>query len=218
MSAPVRFSFDALPVSRWRNGGGETREIISWPPAAESALPTGDAPDVGFAWRASIATIDRDGAFSAFPGVDRIIALLEGDGVTLHNATGASHALTRLGVPHAFAGEAAISAALAGGASRDFNIMTRRLDSRARLVRLRGEQLLPAGHDGVFYVLSGRWLLDDQARLAARDGLWWHALDAPARMRPADGDGVALWADITPCRSAPAWRHGRIPPAADRRR
>jgi hypothetical protein len=26
------FSQTRLPVSRWRNGGGETREIISWPP------------------------------------------------------------------------------------------------------------------------------------------------------------------------------------------
>lgn len=28
----TRFNFAALPVSPWRNGGGETREIVSWPP------------------------------------------------------------------------------------------------------------------------------------------------------------------------------------------
>ncbi|NDL62980.1 HutD/Ves family protein [Acerihabitans arboris] len=196
MNRPVRFSFDTLPVSRWRNGGGETREIISWPgpdAAADARVPA--EPAVAFAWRASIATIDRDGAFSSFPGVDRIIALLEGDGVTLHNASGQSHDLTRPGAPHAFAGEEAISAALAGASSRDFNIMTRRRDWRARVERLTGEHLLPAGRDGVIYILSGRWQMDDGTPLAAREGAWWHQLGAPARLWPAGG-GVALWADI----------------------
>ena len=32
MTGWQRFSQTRLPVSRWRNGGGETREIISWPP------------------------------------------------------------------------------------------------------------------------------------------------------------------------------------------
>ena len=42
----TRFSFAALPVSPWRNGGGETREIVSWPRArriltgAPASLPS----------------------------------------------------------------------------------------------------------------------------------------------------------------------------------
>lgn len=70
------FSLQSLPVSRWRNGGGETREIIRFPP---------DAAD--FAWRASIATIACDGPFSTFNGVDRTITLLNGSPVLLHGAT-----------------------------------------------------------------------------------------------------------------------------------
>ncbi len=66
------FSLDSLPVSRWRNGGGETREIIGYPPGAND-----------FAWRASIATIASNGPFSAFTGVDRIITLLNGSPVLL---------------------------------------------------------------------------------------------------------------------------------------
>ena len=27
----MRFDFASLPVMPWRNGGGETREIASWP-------------------------------------------------------------------------------------------------------------------------------------------------------------------------------------------
>ncbi len=201
MSRPVRFSFAGLPVSRWRNGGGETREIVSWPAAAP--LPAGGGPQPAindFAWRASIATIDRDGGFSVFPGVDRSITLLEGDGVLLQGAQGAAHALTRQGEPYAFAGEERITAVLAGGASRDFNIMTRRLDWRGAVVRQDRECLLPAGHSGVLYVLAGAWRLgDDDARpLAARDGCWWHHLPSALALRPQSAGGLVLWADISP--------------------
>ncbi|KZX21583.1 HutD family protein [Rathayibacter tanaceti] len=56
------------PVSRWRNGGGETSEIARHPSSAEE----------DWWWRASIATIAQDGAFSPFPGCDRIIVPLDG--------------------------------------------------------------------------------------------------------------------------------------------
>ena len=46
------FDFASLPVSRWRNGGGETREIACWPVGGDD-----------FAWRASIASFERDGPF-----------------------------------------------------------------------------------------------------------------------------------------------------------
>ncbi|QWA13542.1 HutD family protein [Sodalis ligni] len=204
MSRPVRFSFDSLPVSRWRNGGGETREIVSWP--ADELLPahSGPLPALDdFAWRASIATIDRDGGFSSFPGVDRVITLLEGNGVVLHGANGVAHSLTRTGEPYAFAGEESVTAVLAGGASRDFNIMTRRLDWRASVVRMDHEFILPAVHSGVLYVLAGTWRLgnDDQAKddkpLAARDGCWWHHLPSPLRLRPLAPESLLLWADIS---------------------
>ncbi|WP_413733364.1 HutD family protein [Sodalis sp. RH21] len=188
MSRAGRFAYDTLPVSRWRNGGGETREIISWPPAEQAA---GE-----FGWRASIATLDRDGDFSAFPGIDRIITLLEGRGVELHNGRGATHALVNPGRPYAFAGEDAVSATLLGGPSRDFNIMTRRGDYLAGMTRIAGEQILPAGNSGVVYVLAGQWLIDGDAPLEARQGIWWHDRARPLRLQPADARGIALWADI----------------------
>ncbi len=208
MSRPLRFSFDELPVSRWRNGGGETRQIVSWPAAELLPADGGPLPAIDdFAWRASIATIDRDGGFSAFPGVDRSITLLEGNGVVLHGAQGAAHALTQPGEPYAFAGEEPVNAVLAGGPSRDFNIMTRRLDWRAAVARMDHEFPLPAGHSGVLYVLAGKWRLlgendenkaADDKPLAARDGYWWHHLPSPLALRPLSTGCLALWADITP--------------------
>ncbi len=68
----VPFQLSTLPVTPWKNGGGETREIICVP-----------APDAPFLWRASIATLQADGPFSPFPGVDRVITLLAGQPLRL---------------------------------------------------------------------------------------------------------------------------------------
>src|SRR3954469_7451139 len=55
----------------WKNGGGTTTEL-----ARDGA---GDA----FAWRLSVAEIERSGPFSEFPGYERTIMLLEGGGMEL---------------------------------------------------------------------------------------------------------------------------------------
>jgi environmental stress-induced protein Ves len=54
---------------RWRNQLGWTREIYRQP-----------QDDADWSWRASIAEVDRDAPFSAFPGCDRELVLLAGDG------------------------------------------------------------------------------------------------------------------------------------------
>ena len=45
------FNFSSLPRTPWKNGGGETREIVSVP------SPDSDAP---FLWRASVATLENE--------------------------------------------------------------------------------------------------------------------------------------------------------------
>lgn len=60
----------------WKNGGGTTVEIASAP---------GDADLDTFVWRVSVAEVARDGPFSAFPGVDRVIALVRGSGMRLES-------------------------------------------------------------------------------------------------------------------------------------
>ena len=58
---------------RWKNDGGWTTEIARDP--AQSATD--------FRWRVSVADIERDGPFSAFSGITRWFAVLEGAGVEL---------------------------------------------------------------------------------------------------------------------------------------
>ena len=103
---------------RWKNDLGWTSEIALSPPGADFASGA-------FDWRLSLAEIEADSAFSPLPGVDRTIALLEGDGMLLFEGTNET-VLERRGQLHAFPGEADAHCRLIGGACRDFNVMTRR--------------------------------------------------------------------------------------------
>src|ERR1700743_3434281 len=104
--------FSALQAVPWKNGLGITREI-----AVEPAGATMDH----FLWRVSIADVDTASPFSRFPGVDRVIVLLQGERVTMTLDGEREHALTTPCTPFAFAGEAHVDVTLAGGATRDFN-------------------------------------------------------------------------------------------------
>lgn len=106
-----------LEASPWKNGGGSTTEI--------AVAPAGAGFD-SFDWRISLATIAQDGPFSVFEGIDRTLALVAGQGVTL-DIDGAQRIALDAGSPSiAFNGESRVSAALAGGPTTDFNVMTRR--------------------------------------------------------------------------------------------
>jgi len=133
----------------WKNGAGRTTEIAVHPPGA--AL---DA----FAWRVSIADVERDGPFSRFPGIDRTIVLLGGSGMRLAEAstspkgmtspkgTSRETELSTCFVAHDFSGDDAIDCTLLAGPCRDFNAMFRRGRARGRVavVRDSGTRFEPA--------------------------------------------------------------------------
>jgi environmental stress-induced protein Ves len=161
----VRFSRATLPATPWKNGGGTTQEIASWPPGAGL-----DA----FGWRASIATIAQPGPFSVFAGIDRQIMLLEGDGVRLftHDAR-IDHRLDAPHRPFAFSGDEAIDCMLLGGASNDFNLMVRRGQWRAELQVLDAPAAVTPAPHGVLLALRGAWRLGGEADCAEGEGLCW---------------------------------------------
>ena len=69
-------------VMPWANGLGTTREIAVR--RARAASPEDTAAGPGFIWRLSMADLSAPGgAFSTLPGVDRVLVLLSGSGVTL---------------------------------------------------------------------------------------------------------------------------------------
>lgn len=100
----------------WKNGGGETAEILCHPENAGF-----DA----FQWRISTARVASSGPFSVFPGVDRVLTVLEGGAMTLHLPDG--QAVLQPGSdPFAFSGDVPCHADLHDTALLDLNVMVRR--------------------------------------------------------------------------------------------
>ncbi|MBB4010603.1 HutD/Ves family protein [Allorhizobium taibaishanense] len=110
----------------WKNGQGMTEEIAIFP--LESGMED-------FDWRLSIAHVGADGPFSLFPGLDRSIALLDGEGMALSLPDGKSEMLTKTGQPFAFPGDWVISSRNLAAKTIDLNIMTRRGRFRHEMCR-----------------------------------------------------------------------------------
>lgn len=98
----------------WKNGGGRTYEWFRRP-----------RDGVEFDVRLSIAEVAADGPFSTFPGVDRVIVLLQGAGFRLEGP-GFHDARAVIGDPLPFPGELALQCSLLAGPVFDFNVMCRR--------------------------------------------------------------------------------------------
>ena len=178
------FDMASLPATPWKNGGGSTIEIACQPPGA--GMDT-------FDWRVSIATIATAGPFSSFPGVDRTILLLAGAGVRLQ-AAGIDHRLDTPFAPFVFAGDVALDCAPLGGASTDFNVMTRRGRCSADVLVLRSADTLAPCSAGLLMAVGGAWQLETgglSRRVAEDSGAWWNGAVRGARLTPLAA-GAAL--------------------------
>jgi len=98
-----------LTVTRWKNGGGVTREI-----AIERRGET-------LVWRLSMADVASDGPFSNFAGLQRILTVINGVGMDLLSPLGILHA--DYGRPVRFDGGMRVEAKLRDGPIRDFNLI-----------------------------------------------------------------------------------------------
>lgn len=172
---------DTVTPQAWRNGGGQTRELLAWPNAADWTL------------RISLADIQADGPFSSFPGVQRWFAVVQGEGVQLQFAD-ATRVIGLADEPLCFDGALAPGCAMLHGPTRDLNLMLR--GAAGRMQRVRGTLCcdLDAGVLVAAYALSA-WAevhFDDESSLALAPGtLAWCLLEAPSRVR-LEGDD-ALW-------------------------
>lgn len=141
--------YAGLEPAPWKNGGGSTTEI--------AIAPLGATVDK-FDWRISLATIASSGPFSVFPGVDRTLALVEGQGVVLDIGDEGRFVLSEDDPIVEFAGESPVEATLNGGSTTDFNVMTRRQRCHHRLGRrtLNGSsEFAPRGDVTVLFLVEG---------------------------------------------------------------
>ena len=102
------FSRDTITATRWKNGGGVTREVAKSPSQAPF-------------WRVSIANVDQEGPFSSFVDLDRILTVIEGKGMVLAHKNG--DLVADLHIPVHFSGSDAIDGLLPNGPIQDFNLI-----------------------------------------------------------------------------------------------
>ena len=173
-SEPERFELRSIAPQPWKNGAGLTREIAVGP----KRTGAGD-----FDWRISLAEVERDAPFSAFPGIDRCIVLLRGVGMRLRSGGGGlDHRLGQALVPFHFSGDTPLTATLVDGPSSDFNVMTRR-GAWAADVSTQRKTFEPARADVTLLLCcEGEWLVTGGATemLGPMQGLLWR--EPPPRM------------------------------------
>lgn len=174
-----------IAATPWRNGGGVTRELAMWPDAGD------------WAWRMSVADVDKSGPFSKFDGIGRWFAVLEGAGVQL-DVAGVPHRVTAADAPLFFDGAATTGCELIDGKTRDFNLMVRRGAESSRMVRVEGrfsETLHAMKTIAVYAHRSGATVLFDEEVLQLEPAsLAWRTVTGSAAVRVA-AQG-ALWMEI----------------------
>lgn len=117
------------PSQPWRNGGGTTQELLTWPGSSQR-LTAPQRSD--WQLRVSVAHIQHSGPFSPFPEVQRGFVVLQGAGVRLALPQGV-RTLERGDDPLWFDGESAPVCELIDGPTVDLNFMVRRGAGTPRL-------------------------------------------------------------------------------------
>lgn len=188
---PQLVQLAAIAPTRWKNGGGLTRDLLCWPNANDWLL------------RLSIAEVNQDGPFSAYPGVARSFAVLQGAGVVLHFAAGPL-TLTPDSPPLHFDGTLAPACTLVDGATLDLNLMARHGAGRATLERAHPGLLWACGAPlrGVFTLHGATLHGAGPAPLALPAGTLAYTTAAPCGAwqlgDTADGAASNWWLSFNP--------------------
>ena len=155
---------NATPVP-WRNGGGITRELATYP-------RTGP-----WQWRISVADVASNGPFSRFEGVHRWFAVLSGAGVLL-DVGGVVHRLGPNDGSIDFSGQTPVDCQLMGGSTLDFNLMCH--GCTADLHRVREPHALTVSTQttvGVFALSASSLGCNDRVVPLPAQTLAWHLPD-----------------------------------------
>jgi environmental stress-induced protein Ves len=178
----------------WKNGGGTTAEVAAFPEAAGF-----DA----FGWRVSMADVASDGPFSAFPGIDRTLIVVEGAGLEL-DVEGASYRLDASSPKLSFSGDDATIGRLLAGPIRDLNVMTRRGRFRHRTRFVESGVALLAESTGTAFIVAfdGSFDVTLEGEIHSLQVLDALILDGTQDLIQLSGNGRAILVEIAPDISA----------------
>jgi len=189
MAARVIRNADLVRVP-WKNGGGITAEVAAFPEGSRFET---------FGWRLSMADVASDGPFSSFPGIDRTLIVVEGDGIEL-DVEGIVYPLDAANPKLSFSGDDITTGRLLSGPIRDLNVMTRRgqFRHRTRFVES-GVALLSEDTRAAFIVaLDGPFDVTFDSTIHSLDVLDTLMLDATQDLIPLSGTGRAILIEIAP--------------------
>jgi environmental stress-induced protein Ves len=198
MDLLVVHAFD-IPPQAWRNGAGQTRELLAWPDASSWQL------------RISLADVTQGGPFSAYPGVERWIAVVEGAGIELDLA-GQAHRLDPRSEPLRFDGAEAVQCRLLDGPTRDLNLMSASGHGRMLPAQSGAAWTSAMPQRGIFTRMPGVWKGEAHGGLVdlPANALLWCAAAADARFVFEAHDGAAvnpaLWLGFAPGRAGAGLR------------
>ena len=175
----MRFDIAECPQVPWKNGGGMTRMLA--------------ARDEGgkILWRLSLADIQSDGPFSTFPGLQRVLTIVAGDGIDLSGDGGTLQA--RPWRPLPFSGDLELDSKLIGAESQAFNLMFDGARLTAQVTSLsEGETDLPEAIN-VIFCGNGQIAVNGQDTLTDGQGM---ILERVAKVN-ADHETVGLVISLT---------------------
>jgi hypothetical protein len=151
----------------WRNGRGFTLEIAREPATGED-----------FAWRLSLADIDGDGEFSAYPGYRRALVLIAGPTLHLRFRGHGDRLLDSSQRGARFEGDWQTHCAVPNGRCTDLSLIVRRGAAAAPACVVRAPKILrleasasavvARGLYGALFVLQGSVAVTDSLRARPR--------------------------------------------------
>lgn len=175
-----------------RYGAEATVDIAVYPPNASVN---------NFHWRVGLATVENDGLFPRYRGVDRSLALLEGGALAMA-FDGAHKRRVEPGAQLAFDGEATTFGCPLGGPVLDLSVMSRRQYCQHRMhwLEWEGDVVLrrEPGAVGLLFVVDGEVTVEGQPALQARDALLLNANASAFVAFSSAGKARGWWVEFLP--------------------
>lgn len=178
------------PVTQ-RYGAEATVDIAVYPPNASLD---------DFHWRVSLATVENDGLFPRYYGVDRSLALLEGGALAMA-LNGAHKYHIEPGATLAFDGEASTFGCPLGGPVIDLSVMSRRQHCQHRMSWLAWQEEITIQHEqgtvGLLFLVSGNAAVEGRL-MQRRDALLLDT-SAPSYVTVySSGQACGWWVEFLP--------------------